>query len=209
MAITKRSISGLEKKPRSGRACAGRQICRSHAALSSSANLCTPRHHARSLHPGGLGRPRRFRAAAGPVVGPCGRRTGRAPPGVAYVYAPDRTHARPAEHLAGFSGILQVDGYGAYAELAQRGDVAVARHPMGRIDELLPFAYVPAAEKALSRPLSGDGRLSAAPLSRRAFRSVQPRFGPQSLPMRGGEGRHRGARIAASLTPAYVPTACR
>ncbi len=179
---------------------------------------------------------------------------GRAPPGVAYVYAPDRKHARPAEHLAGFSGILQVDGYGAYAELAQRGDVAlafcwslwleaqlaavsgkstiagairyalsrwegltrflddgrieidsnvversirpialgrknhlfagsdgggeqwaviaslvetckmnavdpqaylhdvlskiVARHPMGRIDELLPFAYVPAAEKA-------------------------------------------------------------
>jgi hypothetical protein len=24
----------------------------------------------------------------------------------------------------------------------------VARHPMGRIDELLPFAYAPAAEKA-------------------------------------------------------------
>ena len=39
---------------------------------------------------------------------------GHAPPGVAYVYAPDRKHARPAEHLAGFSGILQVDGYGAY-----------------------------------------------------------------------------------------------
>jgi len=51
---------------------------------------------------------------------------GRAPPGVAYVYAPDRKHARPAEHLAGFSGILQVDGYGAYAELAQRGDGALA-----------------------------------------------------------------------------------
>ena len=51
---------------------------------------------------------------------------GRAPPGVAYVYAPDRKHARPAEHLPGFSGILQVDGYGAYAELAQRGDVALA-----------------------------------------------------------------------------------
>ena len=45
---------------------------------------------------------------------------GHAPPGVVYVYAPDRKHARPAEHLAGFSGILQVDGYGAYAELAQR-----------------------------------------------------------------------------------------
>jgi transposase len=51
---------------------------------------------------------------------------GRAPPGVAYVYAPDRKHARPAEHLAGFSGILQVDGYGAYEDLAECGDVALA-----------------------------------------------------------------------------------
>jgi transposase len=49
-----------------------------------------------------------------------------APPGVAYVYAPDCKHARPAEHLAGFSGILQVDGYGTYAQLAQHGDVALA-----------------------------------------------------------------------------------
>jgi hypothetical protein len=48
---------------------------------------------------------------------------GRAPPGVAYVYAPDRKHARPAAHLAGFSSILQVDGYGAYAELAEGGSV--------------------------------------------------------------------------------------
>ncbi len=51
---------------------------------------------------------------------------GRAPPGVAYVYAPDRKHARPAKHLAGFSGILQVDGYGAYEDLAECGDVALA-----------------------------------------------------------------------------------
>jgi transposase len=48
------------------------------------------------------------------------------PPGVAYVYAPDRKHARPAEHLAGFSGTLQVDGYGAYADLAAAGDVVLA-----------------------------------------------------------------------------------
>jgi transposase len=51
---------------------------------------------------------------------------GHAPPGVAYVYAPDRKHARPAEHLAGFSGTLQVDGYGAYADLAEAGDVVLA-----------------------------------------------------------------------------------
>ena len=51
---------------------------------------------------------------------------GTAPPAVAYVYAPDRKHMRPAEHLAGFGGTLQVDGYGAYEELAEAGDVALA-----------------------------------------------------------------------------------
>ncbi len=36
---------------------------------------------------------------------------GCVPPGVAYVYAPDRKAVRPLKHLDGFSGILQVDGY--------------------------------------------------------------------------------------------------
>jgi transposase len=52
--------------------------------------------------------------------------SGGDPPAVAYVYAPDRKHARPAEHLAGFSGILQVDGYGAYRDLAAAGPVQLA-----------------------------------------------------------------------------------
>jgi hypothetical protein len=65
------------------------------------------------------------------ALGLCVRRAVRGRPrsaGVAYVYrlSPERKHARPAEHLAGFSGILQVDGYGAYAQLAQHGDVALA-----------------------------------------------------------------------------------
>jgi transposase len=51
---------------------------------------------------------------------------GTDPPAVAYVYAPDRKHARPAEHLAGFSGTLQVDGYGAYTALAEGGTVTLA-----------------------------------------------------------------------------------
>jgi transposase len=38
---------------------------------------------------------------------------GADPPGVAYVYAPDRKADRPIAHLAGFKGILQVDGYSA------------------------------------------------------------------------------------------------
>ena len=41
-------------------------------------------------------------------------------PMVAYVYAADRKTERPEAHLQGFAGILQVDGYGAYAALARR-----------------------------------------------------------------------------------------
>src|SRR5262245_17580819 len=36
-----------------------------HTPLSPGANLCAPRYHARSFHPGRLGGPRRFHAAAG------------------------------------------------------------------------------------------------------------------------------------------------
>jgi hypothetical protein len=52
--------------------------------------------------------------------------SGADPPGVAYVYAPDRKAERPIPHLAGFRGILQVDGYGAYKVLAERGDLRLA-----------------------------------------------------------------------------------
>ncbi len=45
---------------------------------------------------------------------------GSDPPMVAYVYAADRKTERPEAHLSGFAGILQVDGYGAYAALARR-----------------------------------------------------------------------------------------
>jgi len=48
------------------------------------------------------------------------------PPGVVYVYAPDRRAEQPIAHLAGFRGMLQVDGYGAYKVLARRGNVRLA-----------------------------------------------------------------------------------
>jgi hypothetical protein len=38
--------------------------------------------------------------------------------GAAYIYAEDRKGARPAEHLARFSGVLQVDGYAGFKRLA-------------------------------------------------------------------------------------------
>jgi hypothetical protein len=51
---------------------------------------------------------------------------GTDPPGVAYVYAPDRTTERPIAHLAGFRGVLQVDGFEASKVLAKRCDVQLA-----------------------------------------------------------------------------------
>ena len=50
---------------------------------------------------------------------------GPEPPGVAYVYEPDRKHERPAAHLAGFAGCLQVDGYGA-TKIAEGNAVTLA-----------------------------------------------------------------------------------
>jgi transposase len=80
--------------------------------------------------------------------------SGAAPPGVAYVYAPDRKHARPAEHLAGFRGTLQVDGYGAYAALAEAGEVELAfcwSHVRRQFYEIQADTPAPIAAEALVR----------------------------------------------------------
>ncbi len=79
---------------------------------------------------------------------------GMDPPGVAYVYAPDRKAERPIAHLAGFEGVLQVDGYGAYKVLAQRGDVRLAfcwSHLRRRFYELATPGPGPIASEALLR----------------------------------------------------------
>ena len=76
------------------------------------------------------------------------------PPGVAYVYAPDRKAERPITHLAGFKGILQVDGYGGYRVLAERGDVQLAfcwSHVRRRFYELATAGSAPIASEALER----------------------------------------------------------
>ena len=39
-------------------------------------------------------------------------------PMAAYVYSDDRKNERPAGHLAGFRGVLQVDGYNGFTALA-------------------------------------------------------------------------------------------
>lgn len=71
-----------------------------------------------------------------------------------YVYAPDRKAERPIAHLAGFKGILQVDGYAGYAKLAERGDVELAfcwAHMRPNFYELATPGPAPIASEALKR----------------------------------------------------------
>ena len=79
---------------------------------------------------------------------------GTDPPGVAYIYAPDRKAERPIAHLAGFRGVLQVDGYGGYKVLAARGEVQLAfcwSHVRRPYYELVQSGPAPIASEALAR----------------------------------------------------------
>jgi transposase len=79
---------------------------------------------------------------------------GADPPGVVYVYAPDRKADRPIAHLTGFKGVLQVDGYAGYRVLAERGDVQLAlcwSHVRRRFYELAAAGPAPIASEALER----------------------------------------------------------
>ena len=67
-------------------------------------------------------------------------------------YAPDRKADRPVAHLAGFTGILQVDGYAGYGKLAERGDVQLAfcwSHMRRNFYELAAPGPAPIAGEAL------------------------------------------------------------
>jgi hypothetical protein len=100
------------------------------------------------------------------------------PPGVAYVYAPDRKAERPIAHLAGFAGTLQVDGYAGYRVLAERGDVQLAfcwAHVRRRFYELTAAGPAPIASEALERiaglyAVEGDIRGRSAEERREARR---------------------------------------
>lgn len=76
------------------------------------------------------------------------------PPAVVYVYGPDRKAERPIAHLAGFRGILQVDGYAGYKVLAEKGDVRLAfcwSHVRRKFYELAQNNPLPIASEALHR----------------------------------------------------------
>ncbi len=82
---------------------------------------------------------------------------GPAPPGVAFVYAGDRATSSPAQHLAGYRGVLQTDGYSAYKTLAKDDDIELAfcwvhtrRYFHKLLDEKNP-AKTPIAAEAIAR----------------------------------------------------------
>jgi hypothetical protein len=73
---------------------------------------------------------------------------------VAYVYAPDRTAERPIAHLAGFRGVLQVDGYEGYKALRPAGRGAARLLLVARprqFYELASGGAAPIATEALAR----------------------------------------------------------
>lgn len=107
---------------------------------------------------------------------------GSDPPGVAYLYAPDRKAAQPIRHLAGFVGVLQVDGYAGYRALAERNAVSLAfcwSHVRRRFYALAQSGPAPIATEALTRiaelyRIEGDIRGRPAD-ERRAVRQQKSR----------------------------------
>jgi transposase len=102
---------------------------------------------------------------------------GTDPPVVVYVYAPDRKAERPIAHLAGFHGVLQVDGYVGYRQLAEGNTVTLAfcwAHVRRRFYEHATAGSAPIASEALARiaelyRIEGDIRGQSAD-TRRAVR---------------------------------------
>jgi len=82
---------------------------------------------------------------------------GPAHPAAAYVYSQDRRGERPAGHLAGFRGVLQVDGYAGFKRLAgDRADASVQlafcwAHMRRPFYEFFTSTQSPLAAEALAR----------------------------------------------------------
>jgi hypothetical protein len=76
------------------------------------------------------------------------------PPAAVYFYSPDRKAERPAAHLEGFRGILQVDGYAGFERLTARGDIVLAAcwaHARRKFYDVHEATGSPIAAEALRR----------------------------------------------------------
>jgi len=76
------------------------------------------------------------------------------PPAAVYLYSPDRRAERPAAHLAGFRGVVQVDGYPGFERLATAGHIQLAAcwaHARRKFYEVHQATASPVAAEALRR----------------------------------------------------------
>ncbi len=78
---------------------------------------------------------------------------GEAAPAVLYCYSPDRKGEHPRQHLAGFRGILQADGYAGYAGLYDRGvtEAVCWAHARRKFFDVQARTQSPLALQALQR----------------------------------------------------------
>lgn len=158
---------------------------------------------------------------------------GADPPGVTYLYAPDRKAEQPIRHLQGFTGVLQVDGYAGYKTLAGKNAVSLAfcwSHVRRKFYDLAQGGPAPIASEALLRitelyRIEGDIRGRCAeerrdarqarsrPSSRRWSRGCTPSFSSSvrraSLPRPSATRSRAGRASVASSTTAVsrsIPT---
>lgn len=78
---------------------------------------------------------------------------GQAAPAVLYCYSPDRKGEHPRQHLAGFRGILQADGYAGYAGLYDQGvtEAACWAHARRKFFDVHASIQSPLALETLQR----------------------------------------------------------
>ena len=80
--------------------------------------------------------------------------SGPEPPAAVYLFAPDRKAERPVSHLAGFKGVLHVDGYAGFERLADNEEVVLAAcwaHTRRKFYEVAETTGSPIATEALRR----------------------------------------------------------
>lgn len=76
------------------------------------------------------------------------------PPAALYRFSPDRKGERPAAHLQGFAGVLQVDGYQGFERLTDGGAIVLAAcwaHTRRKYYDVFEATGSPIAAEALDR----------------------------------------------------------
>jgi transposase len=138
---------------------------------------------------------------------------GRAPPAAIFHYSRDRRGEHPRAHLAGWSGVLQADAYGGFADLyaagRQRGPVVEAScwaHGRRKVFELADI------ETAAIKQARGETPKPVYPLALEAVRRIDTLFDIErdinGLPpeQRRAIRQARSAPVVAELEPWMIET---